>query len=287
MTTAAVERRVRLALGLEVVDAVRGDPADVEVAWENVPLPFTVAVPLGPGSSVEVSLYDPGMGLPRLDRGARPGRFRIAFTPERTPAPPARLRIVDAGRRYVPRRLEVPYASLATVLAEEAGPGLPAPRSRTVGLFPGACFQPEACSTGIRGRVVDLAGAPVRWVRVEARHPQRNSLLGIAHGDDRGEFLLLLANAPSSLDVPPGLAFSVQLAVSAIAPGTPAPGPLTASPADDPLGDLVREVLPPIGNVDTISSGAVAPPGFTRTATATVFCTVGRVQSPSVPITLP
>jgi len=287
VTSAGGRRIVRLALGLEVVDAVRGDPADVEVAWENVPRPLVLALPHGPGSGAAASLYDPGIGLPRLRRGSRPGRFRMVFTPEQTPIPPARLRIVDDRRRYVPRRLEVPFAALAAVLAEEGLPDRPAPRGRTVGILPGAAFPAEGGSTGVRGRVVDQAGAPVRWVRADARHITRGSLLGVAHGDDRGEFLLLMGNPPSILDAPAGLSFDARITVHAAPLGAQPPPALTGDPMADPLGDLVPEVLPDLGDPDVVSAGDNFPAEFTRMTSTTVTCTVGRLVSPPVPIVLP
>jgi hypothetical protein len=282
VTGVAVTRTVRLALGLEVVDAVRGDPADVEVRWENVPRPVPPAT-----TADWPSPYDVGLDLPRLSRGLRPGRFRIAYTPEdrppRVPVPPARLRICDPHRRYVPRRLQVPFPNLAAVLSEEQASGRPAWRGRTVRVFPGAAFRCEGASTGIRGRAVDAAGVPLRWVRALATHPARGTVLGYAHGDDRGEFLLLLSTPPSTLEDPGGLTFTVDVTVAARPPGAPMPSPLTQPPEADPLGDLVRELLPAPGLPDAVSSGATTPAGFTRTVTTAVTVTLGRLVSPPVP----
>lgn len=275
-------RVVRLAVGIEVVDAVRGDPADVEIAWENVPRPVApVTYESFPPA------YDVGVGLPRLPRGSRPGRFRLAFTPETTPLSPARVRVIDSCRRYVPRRLRIPFTSLADVITEEGTGARPAPRGRLIGVFPGAAFPVEGASTGIRGRVVDGAGAPVRWVRAEARHPVRGTRLGYAHGDDRGEFLLLLDTPASTLDAPAGLRFPVEVLVEALPAAAPMPPPLTGDPLADPLGDLVPEVLPAIGAPDAVSSGDQTPAAFTRSVTATVQCGLGRLISPAQPFVLP
>jgi hypothetical protein len=277
-----ISRVVRLAVGIQVVDAVRGDPADVQIAWENVPKP--VAPVIGGGFP---PAYDVGVGLPRLRRGSRPGLFSVAFTPEVTPTPPARTRIIDGRRRYVPRRLVIPYADLAQVLAEETAGGRPAARGRTVGVFPGAAFPAEGASTGIRGRAVDSSGIPVRWVRAEARHPIRGTVLGYAHGDDRGEFLLLLDTPPTSLDKPDRLAFDVRVVVSARPVGAVMAPPLTGDPLADPLGDLLPEVLPDLGTPDVISPGDTTPAGYSRTTAGTVTCILGRLVSPAAAFELP
>lgn len=278
----AATRIVRLALGIEVLDVVRGDPADVQIGWENVALPVPPITYQGFPPA-----YDIGIGLPRLPRGRRAGRFRIAFTPETTPAPPAQVRVIDPYRRYVPRRLQIPFTSLADVITEEGSGARPAPRGRLVGIFPGAAFPVEGSSTGVRGRVVDDAGAPVRWVRAEARHPVRGTRLGYAHGDDRGEFLLLLDTPASTLDAPVGLRFPVDVLVEALPAAAPMPPPLTGDPLADPLGDLVPEVLPAIGAPDTVSSGDQTPAAFTRTMTASVQCALGRLISPTQPFVVP
>lgn len=285
MTT--ISRIVRLAVGIQVVDAVRGDPADVDIAWENVPTPATPHAADGFPAP-----YDVGAGLPMLRRGSHPGLFAIAFTPQAIPTPPARIRVVDRRRRYVPRRLEIPHAGLAAVLAEESAGGRPGPRGRTVGVFPGAAFPAEGASTGIRGRAVDGAGDVVRWVRAEARHPLRGTVLGYAHGDDRGEFLLLLTNPPTSLDAPSldasdQLGFDVRVVVSARPLGAPTPPPLTGDPLADPLGDLTPEVLPDLGAIDVISPGRTTPPSYSRTSAAVVRCTLGRLVSPPAAFELP
>jgi len=273
---------VRLAVGVHVVDAVRGDPADVQIAWEHVPKPIVPII-----SNGFAPAYDVGAGLPRLRRGSRSGLFSIAFAPGPAPTPPARIRIIDERRRYVPRRLEIPFADLAHVLDEETAGDRPAPRGRTVGVFPGASFPAEGGSTGIRGRAVDASGVPVRWVRAEARHPVRGTVLGYAHGDDRGEFLLLLRTPPTSLDGPGRLGFDVRVVVAARPLGAAMPPPLTGDPLADPLGDLLPEVLPELGTPDSISSGSTTPAGYTRTVTDTVRCALGRLVSAPTAFALP
>lgn len=272
----------RLALGIDVVDAVRGDPADVEACWENVPRQvYPVTYAAWPPA------YDVGLGLPRLAAGLRPGHFRIAYRPKdrppSVPVPPARLRLCDVRRRYVPRRLVVPFPTLADVLAEEQSGHRPESRGRTFRVFPGAAFRTEGSSTGIRGRVLDGNGVPLRWTRAVATHPVRGTRLGYAHGDDRGEFLLLLTTPSSILENSGGLVFQVDVTVLARPAGGPVPSPITQPPESDPLGDLLPEDVPAPGSPDDVSNGATTPGGFTRSVTNSVTVTLGRLVSPPDP----
>ena len=102
------------------------------------------------------------------------------------------LLVADASRRVVPRRVALPFPPLADVLAAEAaGADLPlAPRVRRLALFPGAAYDLSTRTTALRGRVVEPGGAPLRWARVEAA-PPGGATRWRAHGDDRGEFLLV------------------------------------------------------------------------------------------------
>ncbi|MGW3668110.1 hypothetical protein [Streptomyces sp. NPDC005141] len=275
----------RLALGVQIVDALRAEPADVEVALEEVPRPYEVPAPTSLEAAAAM-LYNPGIGLPRLHRGRRPGRFRLMFG-DRT-APPVRMRVYDTARRYVPRRLEVPFAPLADVLAEEAPGVRPASRARRIDVFPGTAYGPQANATGIRGRVVDSAGVPVPWVRVTARHPaaqplEQDGVLGRAHGDDRGEFLLVLGVPPTYAN-PSAFTFEVLLDLAA-RPAPPLGGPVGTR--EDPLADLLLETLPRVGIADDVSGGATVPAAHSVHFTVTVPLQLGRLVSPQSPFTLP
>lgn len=280
LAAAPVMRTHRLALGVQVVDALRGEPADVAVAVEDGPLPYTVPMP----ADLEAAAvsYDPGIRLPRLPRGRYPGRFRLVFG-EHT-APPARVRIYDTARRYAPRRLEVPFASLATVLAEEASGVRPSSRARRIAVFPGSAYSPQSNATGIRGRVVDTEGAPVRWVRVTARHAVHGAVLGRAHGDDRGEFLLVLGVLPRKLAAPKAFVIHVLLDLAA-RPASPFGGPVGT--LADPLADLFLEALPSAGMPDDVSVGTTVPSAYSVRATSAVSLQLGRLVSPDSPFTLP
>jgi len=277
-TTAGITGEHRLAFGLEVADAVRGGLADVVVAAESVPMPYAPPLPRDVGA---IGVYDQTLGLPRLSRGRRPGRFRRLFTPELES--PVTVRIADGGRRYVPRRLVVPFTPLADILDEEAAAGRPAPRARRVAVFPGCGFGPHGATTGLRGRVVH-AGTPVPWVRVTARHATIDQQVGWAHGDDRGEFLLILRPGPTALSAPAAFTFAIRLTI-AIPPGPPAVAPLGFP--DDPLPLLVAEELPPLGQPDDVSPGTGPPAGYTTAIETTVELRLGRLLSPPTPFPIP
>jgi hypothetical protein len=195
----------------------------------------------------------------------------------------ATVRVDDPWRRYVPRRLAVPLWTVAEVEAADAqppGPYVPV-RSRLLRpwLLPGAAHPAPRTATGVRGRVV-RAGLPVRWPRVEAIGPG-DLTVGWAHGDERGEFLLLLTGT-GTLAPPPPSDLNVRLLLHA---RLPAPGAPTPPPGADPLADLPREVLarsaaPPLpADLDNpLLRGQTVPAGYT-TATNRPAVTVplGRV----------
>ena len=97
----------------------------------------------------------------------------------------------------------------------------------------------------LRGRVVRSAGAatvvPVRWCRVRARTTSGDDV-GWAHGDDRGEFVLVVAPSPDGVLIPSN-PLLVQLTVGATLP-PPNPDPADPlRPEVDPLWDLPRETI--------------------------------------------
>jgi hypothetical protein len=201
----------RLALAVEPVDAVTRSPADlVRVGRETSRLMDRLTRPLGrPGPADPAARLRPVQPLPPL-RG-HGSRFVLRHgpdLPETGPAQPpgapprgprVRIRLDDARRRWVPRRLDAEIWTLAEVQAIDpapdraavAGPYLRA-ASRLIRpwLLPGSGYAFGVGSTGLRLRVT-RAGRPVPWVRVQAIYDGLDSI-GWAHGDDRGEVLLLL-----------------------------------------------------------------------------------------------
>jgi hypothetical protein len=123
-----------------------------------------------------------------------------------------------AARRVVPRRLTLDLTERQTFAAH---------------LFPGAGASLPTGATVVRGRVTRLdpgtgGAVPVRWARVRATGPAgADAELGWAHGDDRGEFVLVLDAAARAL----------RLTVGAVT----GPPPPPAAALSDPLLDLPPE----------------------------------------------
>jgi hypothetical protein len=268
----------RLAFGLEVADAVRGGLADVVVAEETVPTPYALPKSRDVGA---MGAHDQTLGLPRLSRGRRPGRFRRLYRTESATESSVTVRIADGTRRYVPRRLIIRFDPLTDVLARE-GRGDPwTPVVHRVAVFPGCGFGPHGATTGLRGRVLH-AHAPVPWVRVTARHETIDQVVGWAHGDDRGEFLLILRPGPTALAVPAAFRLPIRLTIAA-PPASPPATPLGVP--DDPLARLVAEEL--TSQPNDVSPGTVPPPGYTTPLETTVELRLGRLLSPPTPFQIP
>ena len=246
-----VERVDRLMLGIEPVDAQRAGriAQPIEVAIDGVPRPSGAAwVTVDPAQA-----WDRVFGFPdaigSLARIPRHDSCRHALVYRPTLTSPIAIRLFDRRRRFAPRRISYPVPDDI---------GTPSPRIRRPALYPGAAYTISESTTGLRGRVTWNQSAsnevPVRWARIEASI--NGQVVGRAHGDDRGEFLLLLDSAAGGLgDLPVPLTAQVTV----FAP--PAPLPV---PADDPLGDLPLETL--AADPDDISPGQKLPPGYASTA---------------------
>lgn len=261
------ERVERLMLGIEPVDAQRGG---------RIAQPISVVIDGNPSAA-------PGSGAAFVARSADDDWARVLGLPdavgglERLPRHdscrhvllarpalhgPLAIRLVDRQRRFAPRRIRYPLpASMDT----------PAPRVRRPALYPGAAYLLGDAATGLRGRVTWHAATtneqPARWVRVEATID--GVVVGRAHGDDRGEFLLLLDNAAGGLgDLPQPLVATVTVFGPAAPP---------AVPAGDPFGDLPLEVL--AADPDDVSPGTRLPTGYAATAVSRrdVTFTPGRL----------
>jgi hypothetical protein len=232
---------VRLGLGIEPVDAVRGGRIGhpLTVAVDGVPLP-PARLRRDPGAS-PWTRQDVLERLPRTDAC----RFRLLLRPGLKPELPVRL--WDDARRYVPRRLEVAMLNLALNPPEERG------RIVRPALFPGAAYGAPAGAVGCRGTVT-RGVEPLRWARVEAT--VGGVVVGRAHGDDRGEFLLLLGPEAAT---GPDLEFPIDATVTVFGPDPPPPpGPESAL---DPLWDLPLEAVPAAG-AEAVLAGTAHPPGY-------------------------
>jgi hypothetical protein len=256
----------RLAVGIEPFDAIRGRLA---------PRP------------VDVTFDKPAIPEWQIDRH-RSGRFAIRYA--RGFKTDVAVRILEARRRYVPRRISFPIVPLATITTAEAS-GTDEPAAGRVwrpALFPGAAYDTPESATGVRGRVA-RADAPMRWARVEARPggaipadpPEGHSateVIGRAHGDDRGDFLLILGGDVHEVgDLAETLEIEVDVKVygPAAAPVPPKP------PPTDPLWDLPLETA-------TGAAAAADPPAtYTKSTTRTLTLPLGRITSVREPFVIP
>ena len=240
-----VERVERLVLGLEPVDAQRGAriARPIDLVLDGVPWP--------PGEMSWEGLAgfaDP-IGILREIPRHNSCRHALLYSPKMKG--PIAIRMYDRQRRFVPRRISYPIpADIRTVA--------PPSRVRRPALFPGAAYDVSETATGMRGRVTwnkpAVGEVVARWVRVEAAID--GQVVGRAHGDDRGEFLLMLNSDAGGLgDLPSPLVAQVTVF------GPPAP---VAIPNHDPLGDLPLELL--AADPDDLSPGAKLPPGYAATA---------------------
>ena len=276
------ERLFRLALGVEPRDAMSNSrlASGVDVRMERFPTPVGEWRPWQPDETLTSV-------LPRMPRH-RTGRFAIRYD-EDVPAT-VDLRIVDDlrfgaktaagyGRRIVPRRVRVVIADVDDVVDAEADPTLPQiptwQRSVPLWCLPGADAPLPSRSTVLRGRIVILdAGTgrlePVRWARVQAQNGTGDDV-GWAHGDDRGEFVLVIGASANDVVIPAS-PLAVTLTIGAV---LPAPTPDPADPARavvDPLWDLPRETVT-----------ASASPETETTLTGRRFLPVHSQLAPLVP----
>jgi hypothetical protein len=253
-----VEHVERLALGLEPLDAGR---------LTRIGAPFRVTFDTAP------------FGLPRPPIERHDScLYVLRYTPTLTG--PVELRFFDAPqflyqpeqdrRRFVPRRLRIPLLPIATV---DTFPS--SHRVRRPFLFPGAAYESSATATGLRGRV-ERQNVPVRWARIEARLPGSSFVIGRAHGDDRGEFLLLLRSEASSIGE---LSNPLPIEVTVYAPNTTPVPSAPDLPARDPLWDLPIEETPAPGAPDPVSAGEAQPTGYVAKATTTVNVILGKLRS--------
>lgn len=250
-----VERVDRLAVGLEPLDALSATriARPVDVTLDAPPTaPALLTLPRH-GSGRFVLLFDDGVDTP------------VSF------------RIVPADRRFVPRRMQFAFVDEATVLAaEQAGADVPTEtRAWRPRLFPGAAYDVPHTATGVRGTVTK-SGAPVRWTRVEASID--GTVVGRAHGDDRGEFLLVLGpngdvSGTGDLVSP----IDVTIDVYARNPALP------VDPADG-LADLPLEAAANPGALpDDVSDGKTLPDHYVQVASLAAHpLPLGRLSS--VPI---
>jgi hypothetical protein len=283
-------RVTRLALGIELVDAPRARRVanPVTVLVEPAPLvdPLTAEQRrlLARLAEAGTPLHDAWRRVPRHASC----RHALVFEPGR--GTHVDLRVLDASERFVPRRLRVPLVDLGAPEDLAALDALPtAQRARFPSLFPGAAYDVSYAATGLRGRVVVSDGlapptlVPVRWPRVEARTSLGADPIAWAHGDARGEFLLLLP--PEAIPAPAvELPAALELLVTAHGRrGLPAAPPPIEVRAADPFWDVPLEPLGAPGvTPDPVADGQVIPADYDGAATQTVAFTYGAIVSAGI-----
>ena len=104
--------------------------------------------------------------------------------------------------------------------------------------------------------------------------------VGWAHGDDRGEFLLVLTSSDAGLFTPGSALAHVTLTISA------RPVPVTIdspaqSQADPLLGSRSRGPCPPPGTADGVSDGRTPPASYSQSVTSTLELRQGRRVLPA------
>lgn len=259
-----LENFQRLAVGLEPVDAMRSGRVGTPLAIEVEQPPKASAKPSVDrhASCLFALLYYPKLVDSvdiRVFEGYPPYVAPILVTQQILP------------RRFVPRRFHIPLHTQATV---DTFPYTD--RVRRPSMFPGAAYDLDSCATGCRGRAI-RGGKPMRWARVEATLPKGGKPIARAHGDDRGEFLLLLG--PNA--IPAGdLVSPITLLVTVFGPAVP-PVPATPDlPSLDPLWDVPMETTPAPGAPDTVSTGETLPAGYTATSgPQNIDFVIGEIRS--------
>ena len=256
------ESITRLALGIEPIDRARGMRAThgVQVALEGVPTPVASWRRIERWQTVNDV-------LPRMRRHPS-GHFVLLYRKD-LPTEVA-IRLFDPDRRFVPRRLRVRIPSEAAVEASETdpllAPPLTWPRIFRPALYPGVNYPLTERSTGLRGRVV-RGGTPMPWARIVARASGTADVIARTHGDDRGEFVLVV---PPPGDPTQAWARADPLRLDIVVFGPKIP----AAPAalGDPLSNLPQEPATPpvVGVFDSVQAGTALPPDYIETVTGVV-----------------
>lgn len=173
-------------------------------------------------------------------------------------------------RQYVPRRL--------ALLPQQNDGEPPANISniRQAWLWPGANYPLGANTTAIRGRVLKGAtlatATSVPWARVVVTLPaniatpadfDNETKVGWGHGDDRGEFLVVLGvdAVPGGATLPASLPLRVWVFLPPATTSFDAAAPLDSLPLEyagpDAINDALRGITPP---ADYVRQAAISFP---------------------------
>jgi hypothetical protein len=284
--TRAVEHlHQRLALGVQWVDALTGQPA--EGRWVSrldaigprpVPLSFT-AHPLARHSQVHAGRLAAILKKAAAEKVATPPadpaddttNFKLSAWGETTVSRSGYVTGNDP-RRYVPRRLSLTPAQAGGVPTDTAE------NIRLAQLWPGAAYPVQGGSTLLRGRIRRGTPAePVAWARIVITRPNglpnfnTEARLGHAHGDDRGEFLAVFGPAavPGGVDLPAGLALRVWVFLPPLA---------TSFDPADPLASLPLEFAG-LDARNAVLDGTAPPSGYLRQDPIDLTAPLGRATT--------
>jgi len=267
----------RLALGVEPRDAIGRAPVATAVrVGQEVPRRMRPRAARFEDAWPCLDFETNGMAKFKL-RYQIGGPRRIKVNQDGSP-PRITVRIDDFRRRFVPRRFRIALwtkleleSADPTPGAGPTGPYVPmASRLLRPFLFPGAMYTAPRGTTAIRGRVVTTQGKEVRWPRVIAKNAG-DEAVGIAHGDEHGEFLLIITD----LGTMPALVtetFEVDLEIFA--------WKSNAAPTPDPtdrVADLVVESVDRTHAADPdnpVLLGIEIPSDYTQSTTAKPHFTV-------------
>lgn len=257
----------RLALGIEPMDALRLRP---------------LSYPL----RIEHDATHLGLRRPPIEHHTS-NRYALRYQPGLLTSVDLRFLDLADRRRVVPRRLRIPILTRTDVETLEDNEAQAAHKNvrdfkrriRRPVFFPGAAYDFNATSTGLRGRVT-RGGEPMRWARVVAKLNGTSLVIGRAHGDDRGEFLLLFNSAMTTgSTLPKPLNVEVTVLGPATAPTPPSPD----LPKTDPLWDLPLEILAAPGASDPVATGeqvpTLPPQNYTANVTRVMEFTLGKCLS--------
>jgi len=292
-----VERISRLLLGLQPMDAPRAQRIGHAVEFVVEPTPWVD--PLSDDQQRWLRARADS-GIPLSDSWTRATRhsscrYVVTYTPDQ--GTHIDVRMLDASERLVPRRLRVPLVDLLDPIShiEDLAvlDALPVgQRSRFPAFYPGATYDVSDRVTGLRGRVVVSDGGappslvPVRWPRIEARLPAGGQPFAWAHGDQHGEFLLILP--PESIPAP-AVEMPKTLALQITAHGRrglPAVVPPALVRKADPYWDLPLEPLGVPGILptdDLVALGRVIPADYDGAFSQSVTFTYSSIISSGVP----
>ncbi|SFU59385.1 hypothetical protein [Pseudoduganella namucuonensis] len=278
-TVEVARLRHRLALGLAWLDALTRAPANGPwwAVLEKLG-PYEIDRQFEPHGAARHALRHEGLLRKRFELALAGGDARwslrvFSAPPAAPPRKPVYATALDP-RLYVPRRLRL------TPAVDGDAPAATPQNIRRPWLWPGSAYPLPGNATAVRGRVLrgpDLASAkPIPWVRLVATVPAGVAVfadatpIGYAHGDDRGEFVLVLDNKAVS-----GATLSNPVEVR-LWPHLP-PAATQVDPAD-PLASLPLEEGGTDGINDVLRGHAV-PAGYTAGASKVLALRLGETAS--------